>query len=265
MRVERFRLPTRSLATGHGHAGASTHETFERQRTLYRARQKDAWRARERGMAGVAAALLVLPVAAEVALGGWAALPVLVAAVAAMAVLTWQLVRLPPELARLRSQARAERVTAGRLDRLADVGYLVLHDRTLPSNPGVRLNHLVIGPTGIFFVETRRVAGPVRVGGGVLWDGQLPLQGAMQRVRWMAEQVVSTLQGEAPQWNVLVIPRSALHGAEVPENVQSCEGVGVVALDNLVRNITTMAPALGPMEVAYLGECAERAFSPAVG
>jgi len=62
-----------------------------------------------------------------------------------------------------------------------------------------------------------------------------------------------------------VDPRSALHGAEVPENVQSCEGVGVVALDNLVRNITMMAPALGPKEVAYLGECAERAFPPAVG
>jgi len=86
----------------------------------------------------------------------------------------------------------------------------------------------------------------------------------MQRVWWIAEQVVSTLQGEAPQWAVLVIPRSALQGegAEVPEGVLSCEGVGGVALDGLVRNISAMAPTIGPMDVAYLGECAERAFPP---
>jgi len=263
MRADRLRLPTRSVATGPGAPGASAQKTFERQRTLYRARQHDVWRGRVRGVGASVAAVLVLAGVMQVLLGSVAAVMVLAVAALGVLFLAWKLARLPEELERLRSQARAERVTAARLDRLCDVGYRVLHDRTLASAPGVRLNHLVVGPTGIFLVETRRVTGPIRVSNGVLWDGALPLQGAMQRVWWIAEQVVSTLQGEAPQWNVLVIPRSALQGAEVPEDVQACEGVGVVAVENLVRNVCTMAPTIGPMDVAYLGECAERAFPPA--
>lgn len=263
MRAVRLRMPTRSLATGPGTPGASAQQTFERQRTLYRVRQQDLWRGRVRIAGALAVVALVLVGVAQVLFGSAAATALVILVAAGLVFLAWKLVRLPEELERLRSQARAERVTAARLDRLSDVGYRVLHDRTLPSAPGVRLNHLVVGPTGIFLVETRRVSGPVRVSNDVLWDGALPLQGAMQRVWWIAEQVVSTLQGEAPQWNVLVIPRSALQGAEVPADVQGCEGVGVVAVENLVRNICAMAPTIGPMDVAYLGECAERAFPPA--
>ncbi len=210
----------------------------------------------------VAGMVLLLSVTADAVLGRWAGLVVLAGAVFGVAAVGSRAVRLPIELARLRQQAADERETAKRLDRLSNAGYRLLHDRTLRANRGVRLNHVVIGPTGLFVIETRRVTGPVRVEAGVLWDGDLSLQGAMQRVWWIAEQVVSGLQAEAPQWNVVVVPRSTLHGSTCPPGLV-CEGVGVVPVQNLVRTLSAMAPTIGPMDVAYLGECAERAFPPA--
>jgi len=261
MTPDRLRLSSRP-ATAPGAAGASTALDFERHRTLYRARQLDVWQGRARWIAAAALAVLLLALTAWVVLGAPAAGAVLLAAAVGVTVLIWRVVRLPEPLLHLQQQARAERGTARELDRLSDAGYRVLHDRMLSANHGVRLSHLVVGPTGMFFVETRRVSGPVRVTNGVLWDGDLSLQGAMQRVWWIAEQVVSALQVEAPQWKVVVVPRSALHGAELQAGLVS-EGVGVVPADHLVRSISAMAPTIAPMDVAYLGECAQRAFPPA--
>jgi len=263
MGSERLRLLPRQVTTP-GAPGASTALNFERHRTLYRARQRDTWRHRAPWLGVVAGVVLLLSVTANAVLGRWAALVVLAGAVLGVAAVGWRAVRLPIELARFRQQAADERETAKRLDRLSNAGYRVLHDRTVCANRGVRLNHVVIGPTGLFVVETRRVTGLVRVEAGVLWDGDLSLQGAMQRVWWIAEQVVSGLQAEAPQWNVVVIPRSTLHGSACPPGLV-CEGVGVVPVQNLVRTLSAMAPTIGPMDVAYLGECAERAFPPAAG
>jgi len=261
MGPERLRLLPRQV-TAPGAPGASTALDFERHRTLYRARQRDTSRHRAPWLGVVAGVVLLLGVTADAVLGRWTGLVVLAGAVFGVVAVGWRAVRLPIELARLRQQAADERETAKRLDRLSNAGYRVLHDRTLCANRGVRLNHLVIGPTGIFVVETRHVTGPVRVEAGVLWDGDLSLQGAMQRVWWIAEQVVSGLQAEAPQWNVVVVPRSTLHGSTCPPGLV-CEGVGVVPVQKLVRTLSAMAPTIGPMDVAYLGECAERAFPPA--
>lgn len=59
--------------------------------------------------------------------------------------------------------AEGERVTGRELDKLPD-GYRVLHDlRILGSRANV--DHVVIGPTGVFVVESKRMRGKLHVGG----------------------------------------------------------------------------------------------------
>src|SRR4051812_25654351 len=62
--------------------------------------------------------------------------------------------------------AEGEVVTATRLRRLERKGFVVLHDRALP---GMRANidHVVVGPSGVFTVETKNVAGRVRLRRGL--------------------------------------------------------------------------------------------------
>jgi hypothetical protein len=57
--------------------------------------------------------------------------------------------------------ARAEEQVGGLLDSLPEERWRVIHDATLGRG---NVDHIVIGPPGIFTVETKSHPGPVRVG-----------------------------------------------------------------------------------------------------
>jgi hypothetical protein len=77
--------------------------------------------------------------------------------------------------------ASGEEHVGALLDELADGGWEVIHDATLGRG---NVDHILIGPAGVFTVETKSSAGPVRVGrlhGGVLSQAQAQ-QKAIERV-----------------------------------------------------------------------------------
>ena len=82
-------------------------------------------------------------------LGSWATI--------VAAVLAWSRLRFRPSASACvwRRQAALQRRTAGLLQPLEQEGYLVLHDLTLPGWPA-SLQHLVVGPTGVWVVESWR-------------------------------------------------------------------------------------------------------------
>src|SRR4029079_12261113 len=61
--------------------------------------------------------------------------------------------------------AAGELQTARILDPIAGLGYVVMHDLRI-SMSRANIDHLVIGPTGVFVVETKNVKGKVHLGGG---------------------------------------------------------------------------------------------------
>jgi hypothetical protein len=66
----------------------------------------------------------------------------------------WRLrFRPSPEVRVWRRQTTTQRQTAGLLAPLVEEGYLVLHDVTLPGWLD-SLEHLVVGPTGVWVVES---------------------------------------------------------------------------------------------------------------
>jgi hypothetical protein len=77
--------------------------------------------------------------------------------------------------------ATGEEHVGGLLEQLSDGGWEVIHDATLGRG---NVDHILIGPAGVFTVETKSHPGPVRVGrvhGGTLSQAQAQRR-AMERV-----------------------------------------------------------------------------------
>jgi hypothetical protein len=90
-----------------------------------------------------------------------------------------------------------EREVADALEQLRDRGYRVFHD--IPG-PGFNVDHLLVGPQGLFLVETRTRVRPARGAGRIRYDGEALIvagqrgdrdliQQAMAQARWVADLV----------------------------------------------------------------------------
>lgn len=87
--------------------------------------------------------------------------------------------------------ARGEEMVAVLLEALPQ-GYHVFHD--VPCGDAGGIDHLVVGPTGLFVVETKYWSGAVRVENGVVRvDGALPSRSPLQQVRATARALTDFL------------------------------------------------------------------------
>jgi hypothetical protein len=201
--------------------GASAQAAYQRLHKQERA----AWRVRWRRRAGLAAA---------VAIGGGLLIGLNLGAVFGwgMAVLLamligWRLRFRPSARARAwHGQAVLQRRTASVLQSLEYEGYLVLHDITLPGWPA-GLDHLVVGSTGIWVIESWQ---PARV--GLSRKGRSPLRGrsaatgVVRRLRW---QVAALADAMAAGPSIPVRPLVCVHTGRWSRSRGPIEGV-VVAI-----------------------------------
>jgi len=169
------------VARRDGRAGGSAQRRY---RDLRR-----AWRRRVRwwllAAAGVFAVLLAAPVGWAVAHGyrGWAGLTV-----GAAAGLWWALWSSPPGyIENWAGGALGERWTGKQLRRLPRE-WVVLHDRWLGRS---NLDHLVIGPGGVFALDSKNWPGRVTVSG----DGVLRLEDA--DLQWTDTGITRRAKGAA--------------------------------------------------------------------
>ena len=203
-----------------------------------RSRMADAnWDAAEYA----ALALFVLPLAAALLAPYWNATgeipvqePAFAVAGCALALQGWLSWRLWSVLRRARRLALAyeAEVAAGQeLDRLAPLGYRVFHD-VPAAERGFNVDHVVVGPAGVFAVETEGRATRNNNGGEseVSYDGETlrfpgwretkPLKQAVARADWVRAWL-STAVGEAvPVHPLVVLPgwqvrRTAISGIPV--------------------------------------------------
>ncbi len=168
--------------------------------------------------------------------------------------------RSPPEIESWREDAEAERRTARALDRLARAGYTVLHDRALADSAG-NVDHLVIGPSGAWVVETDAHRGPLRQNRAGLWAGKVPLRAMLGLVTWMGEEVTNQLLAELPDgWQLQVQPVVAFSRAELPHGLALLDGVVLLPAGGVADYILTAGVVLKPLDVAMLVDVAERVF-----
>jgi hypothetical protein len=161
-------------------AGASAQAASRRRRDQERQSWRLDWAWWSLAVIGAAAAGALL---VGVTVGDWLGGPVALLT----AVWTgWRLrFRPSPGVGIWRRQAAMQRRTAGMLGPLADEGYLVLHDVTLPGWLD-SLDHLVVGPTGVWVV------------GSGQGRRRLPDEAGMLRgLRWQTEAIAELLDGWA--------------------------------------------------------------------
>jgi hypothetical protein len=161
-----------------------------------------------------------------------------------------------PEAIAWRRGAAGERRTARLLGPLEQLGWVVLHDLAVPGSRA-NIDHLAIGPGGIFVVDSKQYRGRLQLdGSGRLWHGRYPLAPTLQAVSFEADQAARVL----PDPGVVVVPIVAVHGAQVPWGKVVMNGVPIVPARRLPSMLRQLPAALGPERVVDLADQARVRF-----
>jgi hypothetical protein len=161
-----------------------------------------------------------------------------------------------PDARAWRRGAAGERRTARLLGPLERQGWVVLHDLAVPDSRA-NLDHLVIGPGGVFVIDSKQYRGRLQLDPtGRLWHGRYPLAPTLRAVSFEADQAAQVL----PDPGVAVVPIVAVHGARVPWGKVVIDGVPVVPARRLPSMLRQLPAVLGPERVAWLADQARIRF-----
>lgn len=161
-------------------------------------------------------------------------------------------------------EARAAR----KLDLLKKYGFTTLHDVLLEPGKKWNLDHLVVGPAGIFFVDAKNWRGTITVRNGQVWRRWYAgssqgvknenMEREVNKVRGMASHAAARLG--AP-----VTPVICLAGAKSRqfEEVVKTSGVWLVSVDQVMPWLRDSPVTLPPELVALNVQVATRLFPPA--
>jgi hypothetical protein len=151
--------------------------------------------------------------------------------------------------------AQGERHTARLLDRLTCDGFVVFHDLAVPGSPA-NVDHLVIGPTGVFVIDSKQWSGSVHQGGdGLAWHNHYRLDRTLETVRWEA-QTIGRLLGTRTH------PLLCVHGAHVQGGGLHAQGVAIVPA-HLLRGALGYERVLSDADVELLATTAWTSLRPA--
>ena len=203
-------------ATGSlGHPGRSALTQYRRRRGTELAAWTPSltWRAPLVLAAGLVAGTL----AAQASLPGAG-----LASLAVAALVGWRLRFRPSTQARAWQRgAKGERHTARLLDRLGREGYVSFHDLAMPDSPA-NLDHLVVGPSGVFVIDSKQWTGRVHQSSdGLLWHNHYRLDRTLATIGWQAETLGHLL-------GVPVAPLVCVHGAHIQGGGLCAQGVAIV-------------------------------------
>ena len=115
------------------------------------------------------------------------------------------------------SQAVAQRRTRRQLDGMRRAGYYALDARPIPGSREV-IDHLVIGPTGVYAIDSERwhKRVPIRTyNGKQLWHGPENKKARLDHAKWEAKQAGERLSA-ALGFEVTVRAAMAIYGPKVP-------------------------------------------------
>jgi hypothetical protein len=208
-----------------------------------------AWRVPLIASAGLTAAQLTLQ-------AGLARTLATLTGLAAAALVGWRLRFKPSEQARAwQLGAHGERQTARLLDRLGRDGYQVLHDLAMLGSPA-NVDHLVVGPSGLFVIDSKQWSGTVHQGAdGLVWHNNYRLDRTLATVRWQAETLGRLL-------GIPVAPLICVHGAHVQGGGLRTQGVAVVPAA-LLRSALGHEQLLSEVDVEVYAATARTRLRPA--
>lgn len=124
-----------------------------------------------------------------------------------------------------RRGARGEEVVGRRLDQLPRESWAVVHDLTIGTR-GANLDHLVIGPPGVFALNTKHLTGKVTAyDKALLHNGHKTtyVRDSMREARTVQQRLSAAVGREVRAWGVIVLMGCELDVKKRPVN---CSVVG---------------------------------------
>ena len=166
----------------------------------------------------------------------------------------------------------AQRRTRRRLLMLRPAGYLALPGRAIPGSDSV-IDHLVIGPAGVFAVDSERWDRrlPVRTTGrapsGLLYHGPFSQSARLAHARWEAAQAASLIGAELGQ-EITVSPAMVIYGPMIPWGVVTLREVAVFSGKRVRKffrgqNRAARGQQLDEQEIEQIYQAAEQVLPPA--
>lgn len=161
--------------------------------------------------------------------------------------------------------AVGEEMVAAALDARCRDGATVMHDRARPRSRA-NIDHLVIAPTGVWVIDTKRYPGRrVRVRRPLFGEPRLTIDG---RDRTKLVQGLSSQVADVAAVARQVVPAAVVHGAlcfvdaDLPLlGARSIDGHLLLHRRSLVRHLNADG-SLAPADAAHLIRVLESAFPP---
>lgn len=153
--------------------------------------------------------------------------------------------------------AEGERQVASALEPLAQFGWLAAHDLHWPGRPFANIDHIAVGPGGVFVIDAKNWTGNVTISNGLLRQNGYSRERELESVAQAAAAVTALL---APQHRASVRAVICL-AAQEQEPVTVGPGVTVVGRHQLAAWLVTLPARLTPYDVADLGRHFQRTLT----
>jgi hypothetical protein len=172
------------------------------------------------------------------------------------------LVATPNSITAWQTGAQGELRTGRLLEPLEGEGFRILHDRKIPGSRA-NIDHIVIGPPGIFVVETKSLGGALQIRDDEVFVSGRRRTKMIDEVKREALAVQTALAKELAARGWMVSPIICVHRADLPWLRSEVAGVRIVSGKDLVKRLREADYLLAPADVERLAALASARLRPA--
>jgi hypothetical protein len=231
-----------------GTAGGSAEAEYKRRA----ARRAADLRRRRPQIIGVGVAVAILGIVVAVSVSPlWGSILLLADLVAVLSAL----LKTPNTVTAWQTGAEGEVRTGRLLEPLEAEGFRILHDRRIPGSRA-NIDHIVIGPPGIFVVETKSYSGSLQIRGGEVFVAGRRKNGWIAEVKREASAVETALADEIAAHGWTVTPVICVHRAALPWFRSEVQGVRIVSGKDLASRLRKADQVFLAADVDRLAELA---------
>jgi hypothetical protein len=157
----------------------------------------------------------------------------------------------PNSITAWQTGAQGELRTGRLLEPLEAEGFRILHDRQIPGSRA-NIDHIVIGPPGIYVVETKSLGGSLQIRDNEVFVSGRRRTKMIDEVKREALAVQTALAKELAARGWMVTPVICVHRADLPWLRSEVAGVRIVSGKDLVKRLREADHLLAPADVERL-------------
>jgi len=168
----------------------------------------------------------------------------------------------PNSITAWQTGAEGELRTGRLLEPLEAAGFRILHDRKIPGSRA-NIDHIVIGPPGIYVVETKSLGGSLQIRDNDVFVAGRRKTKMIDEVKREALAVETALAVELAAGGWTVRPIICVHRADLPLFRSEVAGVRIVSGRDLVTRLRSADRVLSRADVERLAALAAARLRPA--